>query len=139
MPWFFPHSQFRVPPHQHDEQRIRGFAYIEFSCRAEADAAIELDGKEVRGRKIVVEKSKKTVRPTELQGQSSTRQQEGASEPTIFVKHIHWRCTEKEVMKLFSTCGHVVSVWLHSCASLHLRVYEASNFQIEHLLAASDA
>lgn len=82
--------------------KMRRFCYVEFKLPTEAQAATELDNKEVEGLPLVVKISNPTARQTRAENKDEGRK--------IFVGHLPFKATNDDIEKLFSKYGELENV-----------------------------
>lgn len=101
----------RFPSLQRNKRRR--FCYVEFKLPREAQAATELDDREIDGLQIVV----KISNPTARQERSETKT-EGR---TVFVGHLSFKATADDVEKAFAPYGTLENVKLPTDAKMPSR------------------
>jgi len=82
-----------------DKPRPKGFAILTFSSEEEAAEAVDLDGSEVKGRKLQVRHRTKghlTKKPKDCR--------------TIFMSNLNFKSREEDIKKHFADCGEIVEV-----------------------------
>ncbi|EXJ94868.1 hypothetical protein A1O1_03266 [Capronia coronata CBS 617.96] len=92
----------RFPSLQRNKRRR--FCYVEFKLPREAQAATELDGREIEGLNIVVKISNPAARQPRAEKKSDGR--------TIFVGQLPFKATTEDVQKVFSKFGDLENVRL---------------------------
>lgn len=94
--------------------RSRGFAYVTFATEEALEAALKLDGKEIDGRPVKIDKS--TPRPPPQERRDARAKAFGdtpsAQSATLFVGGLSFDATEDMVWETFNEYGEIKSVRL---------------------------
>ena len=93
--------------------RSRGFAYVTFASEEGVEAALKLEGKEINGRAVKIDKSTSKSPQEKREGRAKAFG-DTPSEPsaTLFVGGLSWDATEDMVWESFSEYGEIKSVRL---------------------------
>ncbi|TFY55900.1 hypothetical protein EVJ58_g7962 [Rhodofomes roseus] len=91
--------------------KSRGFGYVNFATEEAVEAALKLNGKEIDGRPVNVDKSVPKA-PTERRESRAQAFGDSQSSPsaTLFVGNLSWDATEDILWETFSEYGEVKSV-----------------------------
>ena len=79
--------------------RSKGFAFVEFETNEAQEEALKLDGKEIDGRSINVQKSKTT------QVEQKQEKQEQGSDNTVFISNLPFSLEDDELRDAFANAG----------------------------------
>ncbi|EXJ56271.1 uncharacterized protein A1O5_12727 [Cladophialophora psammophila CBS 110553] len=101
----------RFPSLQHNKRRR--FCYVEFKRPSEAQAATELDNKDIDGLRLVAKISNPMVRQARAEKSSDGR--------TVFVGQLQFKATAEDVEKLFSKYGTIEQLRLPQDPKSHSR------------------
>ena len=88
-----------------DTGRFKGSGFLTFSTKAEADKAVELNGKELEGRPMKVELA--TPRKAAPSGGAGGASDPGEPSNSIFCGNLAWSTTEEGLRSAFSECGTI--------------------------------
>ncbi|KZT13203.1 RNA-binding domain-containing protein [Laetiporus sulphureus 93-53] len=93
--------------------RSRGFAYVAFTTAEAVEAALKLNGKEIDGRPVNIDRSAEKDQSTRRDARASAFGDK-ASPPssTLFLGNLSWNTTEDQVWEIFGEYGDVKSVRL---------------------------
>lgn len=93
--------------------KSRGFGYVEFATTEAVEAALLLNGKEIDGRPVNIDKSEQKDKGA-VREKRAEKFGDSASEPSavLFVGNLSWDCTEDQVWEVFGEHGDVKSVRL---------------------------
>eukprot|EP00494_Astrolonche_serrata_P034171 UN34440 len=92
-----------VYPKLDNKSRPKGYAFIHFSSEAQAAEAIEINGAQLMGRKLLIKYSSKgrlTKKPADCK--------------IIFISNLNFKTSEEDVERFFSDCGDIIEVRLPS-------------------------
>jgi len=87
--------------------RASGTAYVEFSKRAEVDAALKLDGGIWPGTERWLKIEEAREKPNKPMGSGGIRP-EGCD--TVFIGNLPWDVTEEQLREIFGSCGDINQV-----------------------------
>lgn len=79
--------------------RSKGFAFVEFETAEDQERAIELDGQEIEGRSINVQKSRTT------QVDKEPQQTNKGSDNTVFISNLPFQVDDEELAAAFTEAG----------------------------------
>ena len=94
-----------------DTGRFKGSGFLTFATKAEAEKAVNLNGKELEGRAMKVELAtpRKPAPPGGVGGSTEL----GEPSESIFVGNLSWSITEEALKESFSGCGEIAKIkWL---------------------------
>ncbi|KAG9294976.1 hypothetical protein G9A89_017770 [Geosiphon pyriformis] len=98
-----------------DNGTSKGFGYIDFANAEGANAAVQLSGKEVDGRRVKIEISEPSTRSNNKDDQNSTfspKQNLSPVTDTLFLGNLSFDVSENHIAELFGEYGSIVSIRL---------------------------
>ncbi|KAI0029683.1 hypothetical protein K488DRAFT_26712, partial [Vararia minispora EC-137] len=93
--------------------RSRGFGYVDFATPEAAERAIELNGKEIDGRPIKVDRSTRTSGDNKFKAEKRARAfGDQVNEPSsvLFVGNIPWNADQDALYEVFADYGEIKNV-----------------------------
>lgn len=89
-----------------------GFGFIQTYNKKDYEEALKLDGTDVDGVKIQVQKSKKSSYDRNDSRGGERKYDNVRDKPSVFVKNLSYDSNRSDVERFFSKCGEVVDVYL---------------------------
>jgi len=107
-----------MPQSAKTKGRFRGFAILEFSKKANATAAIKLNGKKLKGQPLTVKwytasaKDEKQEKKTAAKKAAKAKKEQAKHEFRVFVQGFPKAISEKHLKEHFEPCGEIREVTL---------------------------